>query len=666
MRHVRLSLVLSVLMFISWLPGVFGQADGTQKWAFTTLSSATLGSIISSPAVASDGTVYIGVEVGSSSSASPSGRLFAINPNGTQKWVFTAPDWIDSTPCIGSDGTVYFGCWDGKIYALNADGTRKWSYDTGDFISASPSLGNDGTLYIGGGSGNLYAINPDGTLKWTFPTADLVDSSPAIGTDGTLYFGCWDKNIYAIRSDGTEKWRYATGDKVVASPAIAADGSIIVGSRDLNLYVLNPDGSLKWNAKLGDMLDASPVLGADGTIYQATTGGRLFALSATGLEQWRYPRADQSALQGLYSTPAVRSDGSIVFGSSDNALYALKADGTLLWKKTLGDYADSSPLVSPDGSIYIGCYDKKLYAFASTAAPLLTDWAQYHRDGQRTGNQPIGGVKGTKGKLAALSVRTNAGKDSETLIVGFVVTGSGSRSLLVRGVGPSISDLSSSVVLADPLLRLYSGAGSLLASNDNWGQATNAAQIVTAAASVGDFPLASGSLDSAMFREFSPGGYSVHVTGATGGSGIALMETYDIGGSAGARLLAVSARSLSGIGDNILIAGFVVGDSTRTILVRGLGPLLASQGLPSSSVLKNPYLRIYRGSQMIAENDDWSTPANANDLIAAAISVQDAALDIGSKDAALLLTLPPGNYSAHVLGVGDTTGVALVEVYEIP
>ena len=99
-----------------------GQADGTQKWAFTTLSTATAGTIVSSPAIAPDGTVYVGVEVGTATSATPSGRVFALNSNGTQKWVFTAPDWVDSTPAIGADGTIYFGCWNGYVYALRPDG----------------------------------------------------------------------------------------------------------------------------------------------------------------------------------------------------------------------------------------------------------------------------------------------------------------------------------------------------------------------------------------------------------------------------------------------------------------------------------------------------------------------------------------------------------------
>ena len=182
--------------------GAYAQSDGTQRWAFTTLSSATAGSIVSAPAVGPDGTVYIGVEVGTASSTGASGRVFAINPNGSQKWVFDVPDWVDSTPAVATDGSVYFGCWNGVLYALRADGTKRWEFKAGAFIASSPALGSDGTVYVGAGS-NLVAVNPDGTLKWSFPAEDWIDSSPAIAPDGTIVVGSWDSNVYAIRPDGS-------------------------------------------------------------------------------------------------------------------------------------------------------------------------------------------------------------------------------------------------------------------------------------------------------------------------------------------------------------------------------------------------------------------------------------------------------------------------------
>lgn len=379
----RLSLL--ALAALARLPA---QTEGAQRWAFATVSPASaVGNILSSPAEGPDGTIYIGVEVGSSSSTSPSGFVRAIRPDGSLKWSFATTDWVDSTPAVGADGTVYFGCWDGNVYAIQASGTKKWSIAVGSYVSSSPAIAADGTIYVGTGNGTLVAINANGTLKWTFPTADWIESSPVVASDGTVYFGSWDNNVYAVRADGTEKWRYTTGGDVVGSAAIAADGTVYIGSRDLLLYAFTPNGVLKWSVDLSDTIESSPAVGADETIYVTTTGGRIFALASDGSERWRYPAASQTALNSIYSSPALRSDGTVVFGSSDNAIYALKPDGTLRWKATLGDWADSSPLIASDGTIYIGCSDKKLYSFYGNGQTLdsAAPWPAFRRTGTRQG-----------------------------------------------------------------------------------------------------------------------------------------------------------------------------------------------------------------------------------------------------------------------------------------
>lgn len=659
----RTGVTLAVMLIAS--PLARAQTDGSPKWAgpFTTLNTSTVGNIVSSPAIGTDGMVYIGVQIGLSSALNPSGILFAIDPsNGAEKWRFTAPDWIDSTPAVAQDGTVYFGCWDGKLYALQpTDGAKKWELTIGSFVASSPALAADGTIYVGAAS-NLVAVTPDGVLKWSFPAEDWIDSSPAIGPDGTIYVGSWDNRVYAVRPDGTEKWRYETGDNVIASPAVGADGTIYIGSRDVSLYALAPDGTLRWRFVAGDTIEASPVLGLDGTIYVPTTGGRLIALNPDGTEKWRFPRANEAALNALYSTPAVRADGTIIFGTSNNALYALRPDGTQLWRNTLADWSDSSALVTADG-IYIGCSDKRLYAFHSTGGTAMTDWPQFRRNPFRNGWQPIGSTAGTNGRLMNLSVRTFAGADASTLIVGFVIGGSGTRSVLVRGVGPTLQQFGVPGFLADPQIRVFEES-TAVAENDQWSLAPNKDAIVSTAPALGAFPLPADSADAAVLRDFRVGDNSVHVSGAAGTTGIALVEAYDAGGGATARLKNVSARSAVTPGAGSLVAGFVVGESTRSLLVRGVGPKLMDFGL--SGVLTNPQLRIYRGTYLIAENDDWAVPGNRAAIEGTAQQLSTFPLTDGSHDAALLLTLPPGAYSAEVVGAGAGTGVALVEVYELP
>jgi outer membrane protein assembly factor BamB len=654
-------MTVSVCLVMAITSAARAQTDGSQRWAFTTLSTATVGTIVSSPAVGPDGTVHLGVEVGGATSSNPSGRVFALNPNGSQKWVFTAPDWVDSTPAIAADGSVYFGAWNGVLYALGSDGAKRWEFKAGSFVASSPALGADGTIYVGAGS-NLVAVNADGTLKWSFPAADWVDSSPAIAPDGSIVVGSWDGNVYAIRPDGSEKWRFETGGNVTSSPAIAADGTIYVGSRDASVYAINANGALKWKFDTSDTVEAAPALGGDGTVYFATTGGRVFAFAPNGTERWRFPRTGVAALNGIYSSPAVRSDGAILFGSSNDAIYALRSDGTQLWRTVLGDSTDSSPLITSN-AIYLGCSDKKIYSFNSTAGAAASDWPQFRRDGQRTGRSPVTVVAGPGGRLINLSVRTTAGAGADTLIVGFVISGAGGRSLLVRGVGPTLADFGVGGTLADPRITLYSGA-TVAAANDDWGQAENATSISSMTPAVGAFALPSGSRDAAWLNQLTAGGYTVQVAGAGGTTGVVLMETYDAGGGATARLANVSARSAVGTGGDILIAGFVVNAGASTILVRGVGPGLAPFGVPGA--MNDPQLQIFRDSQLVADNNDWGGSTNPAALASTAQAVGAFALPNGSRDAALLVTLTPGAYTAQVSGVNSTTGVALVEVYEVP
>lgn len=657
----RLSLASLGLFAVSL---VRGQADGTQRWAFTTLSTATAGSIVSSPAVGPDGTLYIGIEVGTSSSANPSGRLMAINPNGSLKWEYTVPEWVDSTPAVAADGTIYFGAWNGNLYALRPDRTLLWTLHVGAFVASSPALGADGTIYIGAGS-DLVAVAPNGTLKWSFPAADWIDSSPAVAPDGTIHFGSWDDHVYALRPDGTLKWKYLTGGNVVSSPAIAADGTVYAGSRDAGMYALSAAGALQWKFDTRDTVETAPALAPDGTIYVTSTGGRLHAFNRDGTEKWRYPAGSLPGLNAIYSSPAVRADGSVVFGSSNNAVYAVRPDGTLLWSRAIGDWSDSSPVVTAD-AIYIGSADKKLYALNSTPGPLATDWPQFRRTAERNGWQPMGAAAGTTGRLMNVSVRTFAGADQDTLIVGFAVSGSGGRSLLVRGVGPTLVQFGVNGALANPNIALINGGG-VLGTNDDWEQPpNNAGAIAATSSSVGAFPLPRGSLDSALQRDFAPGTYTVHVAGAGAATGVALMEVYDASGAAGARVSNVSARSAVSAGSGTLIAGFVVSGQPRTILVRGIGPALTAFGV--SGALPNPQLRVFRGDTVLAENNDWSVSTNAAAIATSARAVGAFALQDGTADAVLLVTLPPGAYTAQVSAAGGSapTGVALVEVYEIP
>jgi hypothetical protein len=280
------------------------------------------------------------------------------------------------------------------------------------------------------------------------------------------------------------------------------------------------------------------------------------------------------------------------------------------------------------------------------------------------------------GRLINLSVRSNAGTDAQTLIVGLVLGGfgtSGNKPVLIRGVGPTLGTYGVAGALADPLMEVYlSGNTTPLISNNNWG---GNAQVSSVGAAVGAFPLSSStSLDSAIYTSPANGVYSVKVLGAGSTTGIALAEIYDATPSgtftsSTPRLVNVSARTQVGTGDGILIAGFVIGGTTPcTVLVRGIGPTLTGYGV--AGALANPQLTLFQAvngnNTQVGYNDDWEQASNSATVTAKSSQVGAFSLASGSKDAVLLVTLQPGVYSAQVSGVGNTTGVALVEIYEVP
>lgn len=271
-------------------------------------------------------------------------------------------------------------------------------------------------------------------------------------------------------------------------------------------------------------------------------------------------------------------------------------------------------------------------------------------------------------RLSNLSVRSSAGTGSDTLIVGCVVGPGDALPLLLRGIGPTLTSFGVDGSLADPVLSVIDANNATVATNDNWSSGTNANQTASVTTRVGAFTLAANALDAAIVANLTPGSYSSVISGKAGATGIALMEAYDAAVvPTTARLINLSARTRVGTGASILIAGFsIAGDVPKRVLIRAVGPSLAQFGV--TGVLADPQLTLYRQgvAAPLQENDSWMAAPNLSQLSLAGASAGAFSLPPNSRDAAMLVTLEPGAYTAHVSGVGGTTGVALVEVYEVP
>jgi hypothetical protein len=238
--------------------------------------------------------------------------------------------------------------------------------------------------------------------------------------------------------------------------------------------------------------------------------------------------------------------------------------------------------------------------------------------------------------------------------------------LLIRASGPALAQFSLSNLLPDPTLGLFNSQQQEISSNSGWA-GSNA--IATAASEVGAFAWTStSSHDSALLQTLSAASYTAQVSGASGDTGLGLVEVYDDtpAGSYTAtspRLVNLSARIDSGTGANILIAGFYIGGTTsKTVLIRGSGPALAQFSL--SGLLQDPQLQVFDGSQkLVASNTGWGANSQISEVAASVGAFSWG--NLATPDSALLLTLPPGAYTAQVSGASGDTGVTLVEIYDV-
>jgi hypothetical protein len=238
-------------------------------------------------------------------------------------------------------------------------------------------------------------------------------------------------------------------------------------------------------------------------------------------------------------------------------------------------------------------------------------------------------------------------------IGGFIITGSAPKHVLLRGLGPSLTQFGVPNALADPVLELHGLGGFVTIINDNW-RDTQQAQIEA------DGIPPTNDLESAIDATLAPGAYTAIVRGKNNTSGVALVEVYDLNQSALSKLGNISTRAFCGTDGNIIIAGFMLGNGggNDNIIVRGLGPSLAAVGVPN--VLANPTLELRdtNGTLLVSNNDWMDNPAQAAIVTAAGLAPGN------NLESAIAATLPPGAYTALLAGLNNGTGIGLVEVYD--
>jgi hypothetical protein len=448
-------------------------------------------------------------------------------------------------------------------------------------------------------------------------------------------------DIAAVRYSGTRR-----GSLLIVSPSLTLNVAVD--------FTLNDNGTYTV-----PFTSAGRSLTLTGALNGNALSGRIPSLNVSFVTQVLTKSGATANIAGFYDADALNAASggvSSIVGPNGQLLVVVSA-GTVSTGALGTVGADGKFNVAAPGATISGAIDAPTTSINGTITVA--------------GQAPISfsGLAATTSRtdrLINLSSRVRVGPASgRTLITGFVIGGGADKRVLLRATGPALTGFGVQGALSNPRLQLYDGTGKLILENDDW----SGAETSSTAAQVGAFSLVAGSKDAAVVTTLKPGAYTMHVIDG-GETGVALAEIYDASinpQSEYQRLINISTRGEAGAGENVLIGGFIVtGNAPKTVLVRGVGPGLAAFGV--TGTLADPRLRVYGATGLVAENDNWSTvAADATALTAVGTQTGAFALTSGSKDAAILLTLAPGAYTAQVSAAdGTSIGVALVEIYELP
>ncbi len=533
-----------------------------------------------------------------------------------------------------------------RTSALNS-ATSEWFFNV-----------DDNTTALGTGNGGGYAVFAR-VLGSGMSVVDAIAALPTFNVDGGVFATLPLRDVVT----GQASIQLANFIVVTSVTVVPLYPTTNTAPAVLNFAVANNNSAVVTATLNGSSLAITPVgVGTATLSVRAGDANNNFASSTMAVT------VTATASAPVITTQPVSQ--SVATGSS--AVFNVVATGvptpTYQWKFNNGDIADATGarLILPAGTAQAGTYSVVVTNSAGTLSST---------------NAALAFSNTTDvGRLINLSVNAALTAGEPSFTVGTVVGGGAAgvtKPLLIRAAGPSLTQLGVPGALADPTLQVFSSTNAVVATNDNWSTpigsgAADGPTLSSVFSRLGAFSfVTASSKDSAIFNPaLIPGGYTVTVNGVGGATGTVIAEIYDgtAGGTFSAstpRLLDVSVLKQIPSGGSVT-AGFVIGGNTsRTVLIRAIGPGLAALGVPSASTLADPFVQLYDGaSKKILENDNWGGEPK---LVAVNASVGAFAVaNPASRDAMLLVTLTPGNYSAVVSGVGAAAGLAIVEVYEIP
>jgi YVTN family beta-propeller protein len=555
-----------------------------------------------------------------------------------------------------------------KIYVVNSAGSTVTSIDgitnVPTAITAEPFPG-------------LVVVNPITDKVYTTQgfsvtaidgTTNATTSVDTGGSPSGLAIDPLTNKVYvSLGSRGVLEIDGATNTATLI-PTEAASGVAVNPVTD-TIFAAGPSGVIEINGATNAV--TSIATGTAGPIAVNPVTNTVFFVTASGVAsiQESTPNSPSFTTQPLAHTINAGAPFAL------DAFAGTESDTSYQW------FDNGIPLSDAPGTSGSSTGTLFLSGGATSANTGIYNCVATNSAGSTTSNEvPVAvGPTSNPGRLANLSSRAFVGTGSQILISGFVVSGSGSKPIILRGDGPALSSFDVTGALTAPTLSLFDSANpaNLITQDSGWQNSPSvptgnwAGSVAPAEATgadfsqVGAFSLGPGSADSAFSIAVPAGNYTSQISGANGETGVALSEVYDtdIGGS-GTTLVNLSTRAFVGTGEDILIAGFVIsGASSQTVLIRASGPALKAFGL--SSTLSDPQLRLFDNNQdLVASNLGW----NGSSQIASASATVGAFpwSNLSSDDSAILITLPPGSYTAQASGQSGDTGLALIEIYAVP
>jgi hypothetical protein len=579
---------------------------------------------------------------------SADGQTWTRRASGTTDWLTAVTFGNNRFIAVGDHGRILSSAdgvtWTNVAQAATSQRLNNVAYGFNKFVA----VGEAGTI-LTSSDGATWKVADSGTTSWLRGLA--FGFATTSGHVGDLGGGRWlatgQGGTLLISSDAIT-WKASASDTTADLEGVAFVSGTYervvssAGNGNMSLVVAGENGITRLlTLNTIDTTFSSAPLGIG-------TASRIRALASGASSSFAYSTVGGASFHGLsFAAPCVALD------ETGSAFSNYTTDASGMWTR------ESLPTTALLRAVTYSATQNSFYAVG-------TDETIVQRDEVFTG------------RLGNISTRGSVTSDAKPLIAGFVVRGAAAKSILVRAIGPTLAAFGVSNSVSQPVLTVYDSAGKVVARNTRWGTNTNPTALADTMRAAGAFALAPESADSALQLTVSPGGYTAVVTGGAGSSGAALVEIYDLSAEASgtSRAINLSSNGVTGSGDNAFIAGLVVrGPLPRKFLVRAVGPGLTAFGVtgvlpdPVATLLSAQFNPVLPGSDALARYPLEITQATlvrtTATLAAATAAVGAFPLEANGRDDQYLITLPPGTYTFQVSSQGNSSGIALIEIYDV-